>query len=158
VGGAHVDPKRVPELVPQEIACKSHDKLDQSRQWRGSKTLAAYEAIIIGAGVRFSRLSSQMANFLDHAGGLWVRGALNSKVIGAFTSPQHGGQQATLFSIIINLRHFGMVVVDLDCGYPGQMTLDEIAGGSPYGRTTMARACRPRTSSSGPPTRAAGSR
>ncbi len=102
--------------------------------------LAAYDAIIIGAGTRFGRLPSQMANFLDQAGGLWLRGALHGKVGGAFTSSatQHGGQETTLFSIITNLLHFGMVVVGLDYGHAGQMTLDEITGGSPYGATTIA--------------------
>jgi NAD(P)H dehydrogenase (quinone) len=81
-----------------------------------------------------------MANFLDQAGGLWVRGALHGKVGGAFTSTatQHGGQETTLFSIITNLLHFGMVIVGLDYGHAGQMTLEEITGGSPYGATTIA--------------------
>ncbi|MBV8169062.1 MAG: NAD(P)H:quinone oxidoreductase, partial [Alphaproteobacteria bacterium] len=88
----------------------------------------------------FGRISSQMASFLDQAGGLWMRGALNGKVGGAFTSTgtQHGGQEATLFSIITNLLHFGMVIVGLDYGHAGQMTVDEIVGGSPYGATTVA--------------------
>jgi NAD(P)H dehydrogenase (quinone) len=81
-----------------------------------------------------------MAAFLDQTGGLWARGALNGKVGGAFTSTatQHGGQEATLFSIIANLLHFGMVVVGLPYSHAGQMTLDEIVGGSPYGATTIA--------------------
>jgi NAD(P)H dehydrogenase (quinone) len=138
--GAQVDIKRVPELVPEEIARKSHFKLDQSAPIAKVEDLAAYDAIIIGAGTRFGRLSSQMANFLDQAGGLWVRGALHGKVGGAFTSTgtQHGGQETTLFSIITNLLHFGMVIVGLDYGYAGQMTLGEITGGSPYGATTIA--------------------
>jgi NAD(P)H:quinone oxidoreductase type IV len=84
--GAHVDIKRVPELVPEEIARKSHYKFDQAAPIAKVEDLAAYDAIIIGAGTRFGRLSSQMANFLDQAGGLWVRGALHGKVGGAFTS------------------------------------------------------------------------
>src|SRR5258707_13458825 len=138
--GAHVDVKRVPELVPEEIARKSHYKLDQAAQIAKIEDLAAYDAIIVGAGTRFGRLPSQMANFLDQAGGLWVRGALHGKVGGAFTSTgtQHGGQEMTLFSIITNLLHFGMVVVGLDYGHTGQMTLDEITGGSPYGGPTIA--------------------
>jgi NAD(P)H dehydrogenase (quinone) len=94
----------------------------------------------IGAGTRFGRLSSQMANLLDQAGGLWARGALHGTVGGAFTSTatQHGGQEMTLFSIVTNLLHFGMVVVGLVYGHVGQMTLDEITGGSPYGVTTIA--------------------
>src|ERR1700748_2229450 len=81
-----------------------------------------------------------MAAFLDQAGSLWMRGALHGKVGGAFSASgtQHGGQEMTLFSIIANLLHFGMVVVGLDYGYAGQTTLDEISGGSPYGATTIA--------------------
>jgi NAD(P)H dehydrogenase (quinone) len=137
--GARVDVKRVPELVPEEVAAKAHYKLDQMAPIAKIEDLASYDAIIIGAGTRFGRLSSQMANFLDQAGGLWARGALHGKVGGAFTSTgtQHGGQEATLFSIIANLLHFGMVIVGLDYGFAGQMTLEEITGGSPYGATTI---------------------
>jgi NAD(P)H dehydrogenase (quinone) len=138
--GAKVDIKRVPELVPDEVARKSYYKMDQTAPVATIDDLAAYDAIIVGTGTRFGRLSSQMANFLDQAGGLWMRGALNGKVGGAFTSTgtQHGGQETTLFSIITNLLHFGMVVVGLDYGHAGQATLDEITGGSPYGATTIA--------------------
>lgn len=138
--GAHADVKRVPELVPEEIARQSHFKLNQAAPVATVEELANYDAIIIGSSTRFGRLSSQMANFLDQAGGLWMRGALNGKVGGAFTSTgtQHGGQETTLFSIITNLLHFGMVIVGLDYGYAGQMTMGEISGGSPYGATTIA--------------------
>jgi NAD(P)H dehydrogenase (quinone) len=137
--GATADIKRVPELVPDEIAVKSHYKLGQSAPIAKVDELADYDAIIIGAGTRFGRLSSQMANFLDQAGGLWMRGALHGKVGGAFTSTatQHGGQEMTQFSIITNLLHFGMVVVGLDYGFQGQMTLGEVTGGSPYGASTI---------------------
>src|SRR3979411_974667 len=138
--GAHVDIKRVPELVPEEVARKSHYKLDQAAPIAKVEDLAAYDAIVIGAGTRFGRLSSQMASFLDQAGGLWVRGALHGKVGGAFTSTatQHGGQETTLFSVITNLLHFGMTIVGLNYGFAGQMKLDEVSGGSPYGATTIA--------------------
>jgi NAD(P)H dehydrogenase (quinone) len=138
--GAQVDIKRVPELVPDEIARKSHYKLDQPAPVATVEELANYDAIVVGTGTRFGRMPSQMANFLDQAGGLWMRGALHGKVGGAFTSTgtQHGGQETTLFSIITNLLHFGMVIVGLNYGYAGQMTLDEITGGSPYGATTIA--------------------
>jgi len=138
--GAQVDIKRVPETVPEEVARASHFKLDQAAPIATVAELADYDAIIVGAGTRFGRLPSQMAAFLDQAGGLWARGALNGKVGGAFTSTatQHGGQETTLFSIITNLMHFGMVIVGLDYGHAGQMTLDEITGGSPYGASTIA--------------------
>ncbi len=121
------------------MAKASHYKLDQEAPVAKIEDLADYDAIVIGAGTRFGRMPSQMANFLDQAGGLWAKGALNGKVGGAFTSTatQHGGQETTLFSIITNLLHFGMVVVGLNYGYAGQMTLDEISGGSPYGATTI---------------------
>ncbi len=137
--GARVDVKRVPELVPEAIARGAHYKLDQAAPVAKIEELPGYDAIIVGVGTRFGRLASQMANFLDQAGGLWARGALNGKVGGAFTATatQHGGQEATLFSIIANLLHFGMVIVGLDYGYQGQMMLDEVTGGSPYGATTI---------------------
>jgi NAD(P)H dehydrogenase (quinone) len=138
--GAEVDIKRVPELVSPEVAKASYFKLDQSAPVAQVAELANYDAIIVGTGTRFGRMSSQMANFLDQAGGLWATGALNGKVGAAFasTATQHGGQETTLFSIITNLLHFGMVVVGLDYGYGAQGTLDEVVGGSPYGATTIA--------------------
>jgi NAD(P)H dehydrogenase (quinone) len=138
--GAQVDIKRVPELVPEDMARKSYYKLDQAAPIAKVEDLPNYDAIIIGVGTRFGRMASQMANFLDQAGGLWLKGALHGKVGGAFTSTatQHGGNEATLFSIITNLMHFGMVIVGLDYGHAGQMTLDEVTGGSPYGATTIA--------------------
>jgi len=137
--GATVDIKRVPELVSDEIARKSYYKLNQAAPIAQIEELANYDAIIVGVGTRFGRMASQMANFLDQAGSLWARGALHGKVGGAFTSSatQHGGQETTLFSIITNLLHFGMVIVGLDYGHAGQMTLSEVTGGSPYGATTI---------------------
>ena len=138
--GATVDIRRVPELVPPEIAKASYYKLDQAAPVAKVDELANYDAIIVGTGTRFGRMASQMANFLDQAGGLWAKGALHGKVGGAFTSTasQHGGQETTLFSVLTNLLHLGMTVVGLPYSFQGQMTLDEIVGGSPYGATTIA--------------------
>ena len=138
--GAQVDIKRVPELVPEDIARKAYFKLDQAAPIAKVDDLADYDAVIVGAGTRFGRLPSQLATFLDQAGGLWQSGVMHGKVGGAFTSSasQHGGQETTLFSIITNLLHFGMVIVGMDYGHAGQMTLAEITGGSPYGATTIA--------------------
>jgi NAD(P)H dehydrogenase (quinone) len=138
--GAKVDIKRVPETTPLEAAKAAHFKLDQNAPIATIDELANYDAIVVGSPTRFGRLASQMASFLDQAGGLWMKGALHGKVGGAFTSTatQHGGQEVTLFSIITNLLHFGMVIVGLPYSHQGQMTLDEIVGGSPYGATTVA--------------------
>jgi NAD(P)H dehydrogenase (quinone) len=140
--GAQVDVKRVPETTPAEIATAAHFKTDQKAPVASIEELAHYDAIIVGAPTRFGRMPAQMASFLDQAGGLWMRGALHGKVGGAFasTATQHGGQEVTLFSIITNLLHFGMVIVGLPYSHQGQMTLDEIVGGTPYGATTIAGA------------------
>ncbi|MGN6285430.1 MAG: NAD(P)H:quinone oxidoreductase [Afipia sp.] len=137
--GATVDIKRVPELVPPEVAKAAHYKVDQAAPVAKIEDLANYDAIIVGTGTRFGRISSQMANFLDQAGGLWAKGALHGKVGGAFSSSatQHGGQETTLFSIITNLLHFGMVIVGLNYGFAGQMGVKEVTGGAPYGATTI---------------------
>jgi NAD(P)H dehydrogenase (quinone) len=138
--GVSVDVKRVPETVPEEIARNNHFKLDQAAPVASIADLENYDAIVIGTGTRFGRLSSQMAAFLDQAGGLWARGALNGKVGAAFTSTgsQHGGQETTLFSLITNLLHFGMTIVGLDYGFAGQSGHDKVRGGAPYGATTIA--------------------
>ena len=140
IEGAVVDIKRVPELVPSEIAARSHFKLDQAAPIAKVEDLADYDAVMIGVGTRFGHMASQMSNFLDQAGGLWAKGVMVGKVGGAFTSSatQHGGQETTLFSIIANLLHFGMVVVGLPYSFAGQMRNDEIVGGAPYGATTIA--------------------
>ena len=139
--GATVDVKRVPETVPDEVAKNGHFKLAQAAPVAVVDDLAQYDAIIIGCPTRYGRMAGQMASFLDQTGGLWARGALHGKVGGAFTSTatQHGGQETTLFSIITNLMHFGMTIVGLPYSHQGQMTLDEIVGGAPYGATTIAR-------------------
>jgi NAD(P)H dehydrogenase (quinone) len=139
--GAEVDIRRVPETAPVEVAQAAGFKLDLSHPViEGIDKLANYDAIIVGSPTRFGRMSSQMASFLDQAGGLWMRGALNGKVGAAFTSTatQHGGQEVTLFSIITNLLHFGLTIVGLDYGFAGQMGVKEVHGNSPYGASTIA--------------------
>ncbi len=138
--GATVDVRRVPETVPDAVAQGGHFKLDQAAPLANVAELEGYDAIVIGTPTRYGRMASQMASFLDQTGGLWARGALNGKVGAAFTSTasQHGGQETTLFSTITNLLHFGMVVVGLPYSFQGQLKLDEVTGGSPYGATTIA--------------------
>lgn len=138
--GAEAVVKRVPETAPADIVKAAGFKADQPADIATVGELADYDAIIIGTGTRFGRMSSQMAAFLDQAGGLWMKGALVGKVGAAFTgtASQHGGQETTLFSIITNLMHFGMVVVPLDYGYEPLTALDTVEGGAPYGATTIA--------------------
>ena len=140
VDGVEVDVRRVPELMPREVAEKAGAKLDQPAPVAQVPELADYDAIIIGTPTRYGRMASQMANFLDQTGGLWAKGAFEGKVGSVFTSTatQHGGQETTLTSTYTNLFHYGMVLVGMPYSETRQMTLDEITGGSPYGATTIA--------------------
>ena len=138
--GADVVIKRVPELVSEEIARASHYKLDQPAPEATPDELVDYDGIIVGVGTRYGRMASQMANFWDRTGGLWAKGKLVGKVGAAFTSTasQHGGQETTLMAIHTMLLHHGMVEVGLPYAFQGQLRLDEVTGGSPYGATTLA--------------------
>jgi NAD(P)H dehydrogenase (quinone) len=138
--GAEVDIKRVPETVPEAVAQSAHFKLDQAAPVAAPADLANYDAVIVGTPTRYGRMASQMAAFWDQTGGLWMKGALVGKVGAAFTSTasQHGGQETTLFSVITNLLHQGMVIVGLPYAFQGQLGVDVVKGGSPYGATTIA--------------------
>ena len=138
--GADVDIRRVPETVPEDVARSSGYKMDQKAPIATVQELTNYDAIIVGAPTRYGNMSSQMGSFWDRTGGLWAKGALVGKVGGAFTSSatQHGGNETTLFGIHKTLLHHGLVIVGLPYAFQGQMTLNEIAGGSPYGATTIA--------------------
>jgi len=137
--GAKVDVKRVPELVPEEVAKAMHYKLDQKAPLAKPEELADYDAIIFATGTRFGNMTAQMKNFLDQTGALWTKGALVGKAGSVITASatQHGGQESTILSFHTVLLHHGMVLVGLPYAFQGQMGLDEIKGGSPYGASTI---------------------
>ena len=138
--GADVVIKRVPELVPEEIAKQHHFKLDQSAPVATVEELPDYDAIIFGVPTRFGNMPAQMKNFLDQTGGLWFGGKLIGKVGSVFTSSatQHGGQESTILSTHTVLLHHGMVIVGLPYAFQGQMDNSALTGGSPYGASTIA--------------------
>lgn len=139
VAGTEVTVKRVPELVPDEVAKKSGFKLDQAAPIAVPQELADYDAIIFGTPTRFGNMCAQMRNFLDQTGAHWLNGSLIGKVGSVFasTASQHGGQESTILSFHITLLHQGMIIVGLPYAAKGQLSLDEISGGSPYGATTI---------------------
>jgi len=130
----------VPELVPRDVAEKSHFKLDQAAPVATVDELPDYDAIIFGTPTRFGNMTAQMKNFLDQTGPLWFAGKLIGKVGSVFTSSatQHGGQESTILSTHTVLLHQGMVIVGLPYSFQGQMIQTEISGGSPYGASTIA--------------------
>jgi NAD(P)H dehydrogenase (quinone) len=140
VEGAEVVVKRVPELVPEEVAKKANMKLDQPAPIATPQELAEYDAIIVGCGTRYGGMASQMRNFWDQTGSHWMSGTLIGKVASAFASSatQHGGNETTLITAFPLFMHHGMVYVGLPYSCQAQMGLDEIKGGSPYGATTIA--------------------
>ena len=142
VPGAEVTVKRVPELVPDEVARASGLKLDQAAPIATPDELADYDAIIFGTPTRFGNMAAQMRNFLDQTGGLWFQNKLVGKVGSVFcsTASQHGGQETTITSFHITLLHHGMVIVGLPYTFTGNTEMGEISGGTPYGAPTLAGA------------------
>jgi len=138
--GADVTLKRVPELVPADVASASGFKTQQTADIADPNELADYDGIIFGTPTRFGNMAAHMRNFLDQTGGLWAQGALVGKVGSVFatTASQHGGQETTITSFHISLLHHGMVIVGLPYSFEGNTRMDEISGGTPYGATTIA--------------------
>lgn len=137
--GAQADVKRVPELVPQDVARNAGYKV-QPVETATVVELPNYDAIVIGTPTRFGNMAAQMKNFLDRCGGLWAEDKLVGKVGSVFTSTgsQHGGQESTILATHTVLLHLGMVVVGLPYSFKGQLRMDAITGGTPYGASTLA--------------------
>jgi NAD(P)H dehydrogenase (quinone) len=144
IPGADVTIKRVPETLSTDIL-KAMGALDAQKAYAQVPVatvddLAEADAVIFGTPTRFGNMTGQMRQFLDGTGGLWLKGALVGKVGSVFTSSatQHGGQESTILSFHTTLLHQGMVIVGLPYAFQGQMRIDEITGGSPYGASTIA--------------------
>ena len=138
--GAEAVVKRVPELVPAEVAQKSHFKVDQPAPIATVAELPDYDAIIFGTPTRYGNMAAQMKNFLDQTGGLWAQGKLVGKVGSVFTASatQHGGQESTILTFHPVLLHLGMVIVGLPYSFQGQLGVAEVMGNTPYGASTIA--------------------
>jgi NAD(P)H dehydrogenase (quinone) len=140
VKGAEVTIKRVPDLVPEDVARKAGAKVDQAAPIATVDELPNYDAIIFGTPTRFGNMCAQMRNFLDQTGRLWLNGSLIGKVGSVFTSSatQHGGQETTITSFHSTLLHHGMIIVGVPYSCQEIMNMSEITGGSPYGASTLA--------------------
>jgi len=144
VKGAEVELRRVPETLPEEVL-KGMGAVEAQKSFTHIPIctvdeLSSADAIIFGTPTRFGNMCGQMRQFLDATGQLWANGALVGKVGSVFTSSatQHGGQESTILSFHITLLHQGMIIVGLPYAFQGQMRIDEITGGSPYGSSTIA--------------------
>ena len=139
--GGNVVVKRVPELVPADVAKGAGMKLEQAAPIATIEELADYDAIVFGTPTRFGNMAAQMRNFLDQTGGLWAKGGLIGKVGSVFasTGSQHGGQETTITSFHTTLLHHGMIIVGVPYSVPELTNMTEISGGTPYGATTLAK-------------------
>ncbi|MBU1162432.1 MAG: NAD(P)H:quinone oxidoreductase [Proteobacteria bacterium] len=144
IKGAEVEMRRVPETLPQDVLAQM-GALEAQKSFSQIplctvEELASADAIVFGTPTRFGNMCGQMRQFLDATGQLWAKGALVGKVGSVFASSatQHGGQESTILSFHITLLHHGFVIVGLPYSFQGQMRVDEITGGSPYGASTIA--------------------
>ena len=144
VAGAEVKIMRVPETLPEEVLGKM-GAVDAQKAFSHVPVctvdeLAEADAIIFGTPTRFGNMCGQMRQFLDATGQLWANGSLIGKVGSVFASSatQHGGQESTILTFHVTLLHQGFVIVGLPYAFQGQMRIDEVTGGSPYGATTIA--------------------
>ena len=144
LAGAEVEIRRVPETLPPDVLEKmgavEAQKAFSHVPVCTVEELAQADAVIFGTPTRFGNMCGQMRQFLDATGSLWAEGALVGKVGSVFASSatQHGGQESTILTFHVTLLHHGFVVVGLPYAFQGQMRIDEISGGSPYGATTIA--------------------
>jgi len=144
ITGAEVKILRVPETLPEEVLEKM-GAVDAQKTFSHVPIctvdeLAEADAIIFGTPTRFGNMCGQMRQFLDATGQLWANGSLIGKVGSVFASSatQHGGQESTILTFHVTLLHQGFVIVGLPYAFKGQMRIDEVTGGSPYGATTIA--------------------
>ncbi len=139
VGGVQVEVKRVPELVPPDIAKASGFKLDQPAPIAEPEELPSYDGFIFGTPTRFGNMTSQMRNFLDRTGPQWMQYSLVGKVASVFcsTASQHGGQETTITSFHLTLLHHGMIIVGLPYTFKLLSTMREVTGGTPYGASCV---------------------
>lgn len=139
VEGVAVTLKRVAETVPDAVAAAAHYKTDQAAPVASPQDLADYDAIIVGAPTRFGTMASQMRNFWEQTGGLWVKGALVGKLGSAFTSTgTGGGNETTITSFWPTFAHHGMVIVGVPYTAPELQDISAPRGGSPYGAGALA--------------------
>jgi NAD(P)H dehydrogenase (quinone) len=144
IAGTEVHIRRTPETLSQEVLEKM-GAVDAQKAFSHVpvctvEELAEADAIIFGTPTRFGNMCGQMRQFLDATGQLWANGSLVGKVGSVFASSatQHGGQESTILTFHVTLLHHGFVVVGLPYAFQGQMRIDEVTGGSPYGATTIA--------------------
>lgn len=138
IENAEVDLNQVQDLLPKEVIegnpnIKAAKEKQKDIPFANVMELENYDAIIWGTPTRYGNMCSQMKNFIDQTGPLWLKGKLENKITGVFTSTSslHGGQETTIFTFLTTLIHMGMIFVGAPYSIPELAATK--AGGSPYG-------------------------
>jgi NAD(P)H dehydrogenase (quinone) len=99
------------------------------------------DGVIFGSPTRYGNMTAQMKQLIDSTASLWLKGEMEGKPAGVFTSTAttHGGQETTLLTMMVPLVHLGMLIVGVPYSVEG-MIHTEARGGTPYGATTIAGA------------------
>lgn len=145
VSGTDVRLRRMQEFDAVEKAIDGNDFMRQVRDRQRNipvctlDDLREADGMLFGSPTRFGNMTAQMKQLFDSAGSLWLKGELEGKPAGVFTSTAstHGGQETTLLSMMIPLLHLGAVIVGVPYSYVGMIHTDA-RGGTPYGASTIA--------------------
>jgi NAD(P)H dehydrogenase (quinone) len=145
VSGTDVRLRRVKEFDEVEKVIAGNDYLKQVRERQRDipvctlDDLREADGMLFGSPTRFGNMTAQMKQLFDSAGSLWLKGELEGKPAGVFTSTAstHGGQETTLVTMMLPLIHLGAVIVGVPYSYDGMIHTDA-RGGTPYGASTIA--------------------
>jgi NAD(P)H dehydrogenase (quinone) len=137
---------RIAELEEARKALSAQEAYVRAQQAQADIPVVTHDdlrwadGIAWGTPTRFGNMSAQMKQFVDTTGGLWLKGELEDKATGIFTSTGtiHGGQETTILTALVPLIHLGMVFVGTPYGQNPQILVTDGIGGSPYGPGTLA--------------------
>ncbi|MBV9386678.1 MAG: NAD(P)H:quinone oxidoreductase [Chroococcidiopsidaceae cyanobacterium CP_BM_ER_R8_30] len=144
IAGAEVILRRVQEFedVDREIDKDEHARAIREQQKDipvcTVDDLREADGVIFGSPTRYGNMTAQMKHLIDSTASLWLKGEMEGKPAGVFTSTAstHGGQETTLLTMMVPLLHLGMLVVGVPYSLP-EMIHTEARGGTPYGATTI---------------------
>lgn len=142
IDGCEAIVRTVPELRTAETAQSignNEISIEKSTQapYVSKEELAKADALIVGSPTRFGNMAAPLKYFFDSTSDLWISGALCNKPAAVFTSSStlHGGQESTLFTMMLPLLHHGMVMVGIP--YTEAALEQTRSGGSPYGASCV---------------------
>lgn len=137
IHGVEARVRTVPSVSPDTEASEPQIP-DQGALYCSLEDLQYCSGLILGSPTRFGNMAAPLKHFIDSTSTLWLNGHLINKPAAAFTSTGslHGGQEATLLTMMIPLLHHGMVLAGLP--YSEDVLMTTTSGGTPYGASHVA--------------------